>query len=253
MHMSTRIPRIQSGFDDYIANVFNHINATEPGGTAKRGETLGMTAVEIAEAGDFFSKWHSVDPAAPGVYDLHRNPDTRTRTTRKNVVKLMKDFNVFFRPILNRINVSPAITSQDYVVLRIAEPNPHRRRPTTAIPEKCIAGVTALGGGELRFVCRYITDSKRASKPPLADAVEVAYAVCEGNFLTDGDLSGKVKRMITGPEDGTTIAIFTKARFILHLDPRSACKELQFYARWINTKHADLAGPWTGPFIAVIL
>jgi hypothetical protein len=251
--MPPRIPRLKSRFNDYINNVTHHINATEPGSTVKRGEILGMTADEIIRVNDFFSKWHSADPEYPGFYDMHRNRDTRTKTTRKNTEKLMKDFSGFFRVVLCRIFSSAAITSQDCVVLHIAEPNMHRTFHTTPITEKCDASAVALGGGELSFVCRYTTDSKRAGKPPLSDAVEVAYAVIDGNFQSGADPSHQVKHVIMGPDDGTNSAVFTKARFILRLNARFARMELQFYVRWINTKQPELAGPWNGPYIVVIL
>jgi hypothetical protein len=248
----SRIPDSPAQFDVYIVSVDNHLSATEQGGTMKRGEILGMSAVEIAKTNDFATKWRSGDLMNPGYYELHCNPDVKSKGTRANVMQLIKDFKVFFRPILLRISGSPNITPDDRLILHIAEPVTVHSRPTARIEDPVIVSIEAFGNGSIQIGVRPRDDTSRFSLPKGANAVEIAYAICEGKFKAGAELIGKVKSSFQGPDDGSIRLIRTTARMYIDLDTIFIGYELRFYIRWINVHYPELASPWSGPYSAMI-
>ncbi len=246
-----RIPKTIPEFNIHINDVSKFLQKTESGATVTNGERLGMLPAELVTLNKFSLAWSNPGATPKGVYDLHSNPLTKTEVTRLDVLKIMKDFSVFFRPILVRMSGSPNITADDRALLRIAEPSTKRIRPTAVIAESCIASLLVLGGGSMKLVCRHEHDNGRASKPTRADAVEIAYRI--DRVLYDSQ-TGEILpvHVIDGPDDGTTKMLSTKAIFRLRLGMEYAGCKLQLYARWINTKHPELAGLWTGPFSTFI-
>jgi hypothetical protein len=249
-----RISTKQSAFDGYIVSVDDYLSEIIPGGTISRGESLGMTALEVSTTNQFRLKWRSGDPMNPGAYELHSNPDIKSKGTHAKVIKLMKDFSVFLRPILVRISVHPNLTPDDRLVLHIAEPVTTHHHPTASITEQCNATGKALGGGQVKLDFRYSTDKSLPSKPKGADALEIAYRISPKYFEKQGtELSTKTRIAMIDPGEAAEKMISTKASFILKLGTLNADMELQFFVRWINTKHRDLDGPYTGPFYVTIL
>jgi hypothetical protein len=246
-----RIPATLIAFSDYlhIANV--HLHTIASGDTLPRGEVLGMTPAEMLTLQHFKMVWSSGDPLHPGVWDLHSQKDKKTAATRQNVLQVMSDFSAFFRPILVRISACPAITVDDRLVLNIAPPVTKRSRPTLEIGEKCVTDHNTLGGARIKFKCKTPHDSTRASIPPRANAVELAYKlVLPYQFTPAGK---KIPAdMISGPYDGTTMFMSTRASFMIEFDQNYLGYQIQFYTRWINTRHPNLNGPWTGPLVGYI-
>jgi hypothetical protein len=113
-----------------------------------------------------------------------------------------------------------------------------------------------LGGGQVKFVCRPVADTARASKATGADGLILSYRVVAPIVETEGEGEQAVtviKRPdFTDPDDGTTKVVQTKAMFTIDFGAANAGYILQFYARWINSKHPTLAGPWTGPYSEAI-
>ena len=247
-----RIPKSPKKYDDYIGNVAIHLNAVEQGGTIKRGITLGMLVDEIDTLNDFRTAWSTGTMSNPGCYDLHRNPDTKGKGSRAKVVKHINDFSAFFRPILTRMSGSPAITTDDRLVLGIAEPKTQHKRPTVPISDAIVVSIESLGNGTFRICVRPRVDSARFSLANGANGVEVAYAICEGKFKAGAEIAGKVKVAFLGPDDGAINIVRTTARFNLNLDSIFIGFELRFYIRWINVHYPDLASAWSGPHMANI-
>jgi hypothetical protein len=52
-------------------------------------------------------------------------------------------------------------------------------------------------------------------------------------------------RSLSGPYDGSTKEIYTKAIFQKKFPDSEIGNLLQFFLRWINTKHPELKGPWS--------
>jgi hypothetical protein len=248
--MSTgRIPRVITAFIIYIVLVDDYLHSTQPGDTDPRGIVLGLTADELATLKAFVKSFISGDPAHPGFWDLHKNKQTKTSTTRQNMDDAMKSFGAFFRPLLNRVAASLPITNGDRDTLNIAHPVTSHKKPETVIVAKCFAEVVMLGQGKLKFACRASKDIARSSKAEGSDAVEIAYSSLPFIMVAAGDPSltaGKVRpRSLSGPDDGTTKEIYTKAIFQKKFPDSEIGNLLQFFLRWINTKHPDLNGPWS--------
>jgi hypothetical protein len=244
-----RIPATQAAFSSYLQIADDYLHEMVEGETFTRGENLGMTGDELLSLHEFSKNWRSGDPLHPGVFDMHCNPNTKTPTTHKDVTALMKEFGLFFRPVLARISVSRNIDSSARVTLRIAPPVSTRKRHKVKISETCWAKVTQAGGGSLRLSCSTAHESSRASKPPKADALEIAYILQLPKFDENGNhipLAG------VGCEECNERFISTKSIFILPLGTANVCKIITIFARWINTRNPHLAGSWTGPIRAVI-
>jgi len=122
---------------------------------------------------------------------------------------------------------------------------------TEPIADLCYVLLKAQGGGGVKAKCRTNEDSTRASKPELADAVEIAWRIDPPE--PDPENVGKTKfYRIKAPNDGTTLKIFTKASFTGKFGAENAGSMVQGYARWTNTKHPNLAGLWTGPYSIIL-
>jgi hypothetical protein len=253
---NSRISFVLQEFDADIKKFHDHLNSLEPDGITMRGITLGMTSHEMTTLNNYRKEWSTTDPANPGVYDLLLNPNTKTSTISTKVRMFMKNFKSFFQPLLNIMAVSRFITPEDRAALNIAEPVTSHTIPTAPIVQKCIASVTMLGGGKVKFICRPTTDIARASKAVGSDGLIIAYRLVAPIVDAGGDSSltaGKVRRPeFSGPDDGTIKLTQTKATFFIEFGADKAAYILQFYVRWTNSKHPNLSGPWTGPYSEVL-
>lgn len=227
----SRVPRTLYAFDLYIKRVNNFIATVNPSTLQSHGERLGMTVQEISRAGDFLAQWHTGNPASRGIYELHTNPDTKTKTTRNTVVNIMREFASFFSPLLTRMSGSSTITEEDYIALNIGKPNPHRTRNRQPLSETAFAAARAQSGGDVHFSFRTLHDTKRPSKAATADSIELAFKI--GTPAPAHVLDGTEKR------------IFTRASIVLRTGQESEGKKLFYSARWYDTKHPGRAGPWS--------
>jgi hypothetical protein len=256
MAKQRRIPEILAAFIAYITTVNDYLQNPLPGESEPRGKTLGMTGAELTKLADYVKLFMSGDPAHPGLWDLHKNKDTKTASTRQNMADAMKEFGIFFRPILNRMASCTSITNNDRNVLNIAHPITTHTTPSTAIAAKCFVDITMLGQCEVKFECRASADANRSGKAEGSDAVEVAFCSLPMVEVKAGDgsiLASKVKpRQMMGPSEATDHSISTKALFTVTYPDSQLGNNLQLFFRWINTKHPDLAGPWS-PLFSVII
>ncbi len=225
---SGRVPNTLPEFDVYIKTSINFLTAGSP----NNGTRLGLSAAEITKAQSFLTLWYTGNPASPGAYELHGNPNTKTKGTREQVVKIMKDFTVFISPLLTRMSASASVTRNDLLVLNIAPPNASRTRRREAISEQVYFTTQPLGGGDVRFSCRTNHDTKRASKAEGADSIQVAFKAGEPAPLTASDSSMKHEN-------------FTRSVFTIRAGQTVVGQKLYVFARWYNTKHPELAGPWS--------
>jgi hypothetical protein len=158
-----RIPTRLIPFHVHLTNVNTYLHKIEEGTTQMRGEILGMTSDELVKLSTYYNIWTSEDTQHPGIWDLHNNPLTKTKATRQDVVAFMKNFGIFFRPILNRISSSTNITPGDRLNLRIAPPVSKRSRPTKNISSTCSIMPDSLGRGRVKFSCFYDECPRQAS------------------------------------------------------------------------------------------
>ena len=231
----TRVPRKQSAFDQYIRAVVAFLLA----GTPTNGSRLLLIAAEIAQAQGFLTLWYTGNASSPGAWELHSNPNTKTKNTHKMVVKIMKDFTVFFNPLLVRMSGSAAITAADRLILNIAAPNATRTHHRESLQEIVYFVLKPLGGGDVRMICRTTHDSKRASKAALADSVQVCYKTSDPAPVNSNDPTAKIE-------------FYTHASFTLRLGTAVEGQKLYLFVRWYNTKHPELAGPWS-PLAQVVI
>jgi len=231
--MARKGPRITSklsDFDVYIKRVIVFLEAIVPPAVITNGARLGLTPLEITAAHAFLTQWFTGIPATPGAYEFHTNPDTKTKATRQQVVNIIKNFSIFFRPLLDRMSGSASINSDDRLILNIAEPGDQPSTPQTPMTESVFFEGKQIGGGTLRFTCRTTSDTKRASKPERADSVQISYKIGDpppAHF-----------------DDATSKEVFTKAVFNLVTGAGNTGRKLHCFLRWSNTKHPEIAGPW---------
>jgi hypothetical protein len=258
-----RIGTTQSAFDADIKKFNAHLHKLEADGITFRGVTLGLVVPDLDKLSDYRKEWSNDDPASPGLYDKLQNSAIRETSTPTEVREFMKEFRTFFQPLLNIMAASRKITAADRGALNIAPPVTTHVTPTTPIEQKCITSVTMLGGGKAKFVCRPTIDIARASRAEGSDGLIIAYRAvapiveteAPAKEATGNELASKirVKRPdFAGPDDGTIKITQTKATFIIDFGAEKAGYVLQFYTCWINSKHTNLNGPWTGPYSEMI-
>jgi hypothetical protein len=233
---SSRIPVPLPEFDKYFHNAVNYIGS---GGPPVNGLRLGLTAADIAQAQAYFAQWYTGNPAAPGVYELHANRNTKSHTTRMQVVTIQKDFSAFFRPRLNIMASSPLITAADRTVLNIAAPSVKKSKKQVSIADSVFTSAKPIGGGDMRLYFKNQSSNKRAGKPHGVDIVQLAYKLGDPAPASPADA-------------GLIIFNSSKALFTMHLGPASSGLRFHLYARWFNTKYPNLAGPWSGLFSVMI-
>jgi hypothetical protein len=97
-------------------------------------------------------------------------------------------------------------------------------------------------------------DTKRPSLAEGSDGVEIAHRIDQPNVDTGTDTGSKskVKNPIANSGDGTTKNIYTKSTITVDYGDQNSGNVLQLYARYINIKHRNLDGPWTGPYTFII-
>jgi hypothetical protein len=246
-----RIPATLEEFNTHLLNVNTYLHKTETGTSQMRGEILGMTITELNTLHNIKMTWSSGDPLHPGIWDLHRQKNKKTVVTRLNVLHIIKEFSEFFRPILIRISSSPNITVDDRIVLRIAPPVTKRSIPKLRIGEQCVTKYIVQGGARIKFKCHTSHESGRSAKPPRADAVELSYLLVLPHLTSpDGEIVAVDHSF--DPQKNPTKHISTKASFLMEFDLTYRGYQMHFWARWINTRHPDLNGVWTGPYMCFI-
>ena len=139
------------------------------------------------------------------------------------------------------IATSPNVTIVDMETFRIkkgALQKTTRSFSNTPISETPIVAVQPLGGGSLAVKCHSITS--RASIVDGADSVQYVYLV--GNTPPS-----------SVEQNGLSKELSTKDAFTLALGADTSAKYLYIYFRWYNTKHPELASPWSAMISTLIL
>lgn len=222
MSSTTRIPTVIAEFNAYIGNTHTYLQAGTPANYLR----LGLTLADATAWSDATEEWAEL-------YTNYINPLTSTSIIVEKIRNAMHDFRAIANPMLAVIAANPVATDDDAGVFNLVLNRNHHAptHPTTPITATVMTEAKPIGGGDLLVTCRDMTDDSRASKNPQADSVQVAYKI-------DGTAP-------EGANDGTTKEIYTKARFLMHLGSENAGKKIYLYFRWYNTKHVNLAGPWS--------
>jgi len=222
-----RIPRSLAKFDIYIRRVSPFLSTVV--GVITNGERLGLTVAQNNIVKGFHDQWYTGIPATPGAYELHSNPDTKTKTTRNNVLNIIKNFTPVFRPMLTLMSVSPNLTESDRQVLNIPAPD---TTPTSRglIEDEPTVNLKSMAGGRIKVRTRISVDASRASKHPLADAIEMRYQVGGAQPANAAACSNVTQSK--------------KALFTFEAGSENSEKKFYCFCRYVNLSNPENNGPW---------
>ena len=240
---TTRVPQTIPEFNTYINNTDAYLQATDPVTGDLNWKRLGLTNTNASDWSDKRKYWHDT------LYPKYSDPLQSTGAVKDAVHNFMSSFRAFSQPLLNIMAASPNATSNDEHVFnfKIGRANP--THATTPIADTVLFDAKTLGGGQLHFTCRTAADSHRASIAAGADSVQLAYEVTDSGNNNPNPNPGTIPT----PEDkGMVRETFTHAQFTFHAGAVNVGKRLVVFARWFNTKHPELAGPWSAITVVVI-
>lgn len=227
MATTSRIPRTIDPFHNYINSTAEHLEAGTPETNATR---LGFSPQETSGWTGFKVRWNPL-------YEKYKDKQTSRTTAVKNQLLLLigetieydKSYN-----FLDRISVSLAVTVDDLAIFNIKKgllEKTTRTIPSTAIKESVEPILQPFGGGNISIKC-YSSTSARASIFGDADSVQYLYVV--GTTPPD---SVNSTDLVPG--------LSTRATFDIPLGAENGGKRIYIFLRWYNTKHPELAGPWS--------
>lgn len=175
----TRVPHALKKFDNYLRTVIAFLLSTNPATGNTWWTDLLLANVDITQAQNYLGKWYTGNPASPGVWEIHINPKTKGKDSRKNVVNFISAFAQFFSPLLIRMSGSSAITSSARLVFHIAEPNPKKTTHHDNITEQCFGRHKEFGGGEHQLTCSTTHDFSKPGLPETegVDGVRVSFTL----------------------------------------------------------------------------
>lgn len=223
----TRVPIPIPEANDYINNSDDHLQSDrDPSGTAVY-ELLGLTSADADE-------WHSRRLEwRDNLYPKWSNEDLKTKTVNDNVVKFLKEFRIFSRPLLNIMAASPNVITQDEVVMRFVKNPKKPSRPSAPVAEVVLLNMQSIGGGGFRFSGRYPSDEDRYSVPPDASGLEIRWKI------------GSIEEVPANVDECPNHHTSTKARFNLNMGAGNHNKNIYLFARWTDIHNPSRAGDWT--------
>ncbi|MCF8275281.1 MAG: hypothetical protein K9J17_00995 [Flavobacteriales bacterium] len=251
--MPTRIDQSDGGFDSYITSTTDYLEAETP----TNGERLGLTVGELTE-------WSSRRDAWVLIYAKHKDASKRTKTITAEKDLQKKAFIQFANPLLTRMSVSPALTSDDRGALHLSE----RDAPTerTKIETTPLAKIIPMEGGDVKIRVRTTEDGNRASKHPDADHVEMRYALVSvgqdtGSFpIPDPTIPRPPSDTAAGAQKVPTTAaecpyskISKKAIFIASLGQEHSGKRIYAFFRWVNASKEENSSSWSTVVQSVVV
>lgn len=229
---TTRIPLQPVAFNSYLINTTNYLNDGNP---TKNSDRLGITADEML-------KWNSIHEQWQALYPLYIDkPMSRTKAVITQLQSTIEELHTFNKSkhLLDRIASSPNATAVDLEIFNIKTSTGKKSATTLPIQSAVLAAFQVLGGGSLTVKCR----SENSQRPGIiaeADSVQMVYMV--GTTPPESaDMPGLNKELSS------------KSTFVLSLGSASSGKSLYIYFRWYNSRHPELAGPWSAMYSTLIL
>lgn len=239
---NTRISQAIGPFNTYINNTDTFLQQISSG-TTHNWERLGLS-------NDNADEWHSKRLYwRDTLYPKYTDPLQSTKAVKDEVRNFMEEFREFGQPQLNIMAASANATSDDELVFNFKIGRAAPVHHTEPIAETVEFSIKTLGGGDLRFTCRTASDSSRASIPDGADSVQLAYAIAGKDTPANNSGEGEVP---TPNDPDMRRELFTKAQFTFQTGASNVGKRIIVFARWYNTKHPALAGPWSNITLSVI-
>lgn len=234
MATRTRIPRSINDFNSYIINTNAYLLAATPTNASR----LGITVPETTQWTAFVTQW---TPLYAKYSDKKNSRTTSVKDQLLSIIKKCVDLDKA-NHILDRIASSTAVTIVDMEVFNIKKGVLQKIARTTLvahIEETVVAGIQPLGGGSVAIKCHSTTGSRPAIYAG-ADCVQYMYQIDSG-IPTLANASAMEK------------GLSSRASFTLSLGLENSGKNLDIYFRWYNTKHPELAGPWSTHQTTLIL
>lgn len=229
---STRIPLQSVAFNSYIVNTTNYLNDGDP---TKNADRLGITVDEMLKWNDIYERWNNL-------YPLYIDkPMSRTKAVMTQLQSIIEEFHALNKSkhLLDRIASSPNATAIDLEIFNIKSKSGKRTTATMPIQTTVYATLQVLGGGSVSIKCR-TESSQRPGIISGADCLQMVYMV--GTTPPDSaDMQGLNKELSS------------KSSFVLPLGSASSSKNLYIYFRWYNSRHPELAGPWSAMYSTLIL
>ncbi|MDR3653933.1 MAG: hypothetical protein P4L34_13305 [Paludibacter sp.] len=235
MATGARMPRGIVLFNPYIENVVSYLQEGTPTTNADR---LGVLPAEVTKFTEFFTQW---EPLYSKYSDKKKSRTTSIKDQLLVIIDNVITFDQTYH-ILDRIAASPNVTVDDMETFNIKKgvlQKTPRSNSSSIITDQVTVTMQSLGGGIMSIKC-YSPTSQRAGIQEDADCVQYLYQV--------GDPAP-----VSAMSAGLIKDLSPKAVFTLALGADSALKNLYIYFRWFNTRHPELAGPWSGLQIAGIL
>jgi len=235
MPVQSRIPRSIDSFSTYITNTNTYMLA----GTPTNWSRLGWLQAEMTQWTSF------VTQNAPLYAKYSDKKGGRTTAVIEQLHLIIKQCTTLNNNnhLLDRIAAAPTVSIIDMQTFHINKgvlQASARTNVQAGIAETVTAALVPIGGGDVQMKCRTTHDSKRPSIPDDADSVQYAYQA-GGTAPVSADDASLKKDMST------------RAAFTLHTGPGNAAKSLYIFFRWYNSKHPDLAGPWSAIQTTVIV
>ena len=228
---NSRVPQSIVDFHLYVNNALDYLNS----GTPKNSERLTVIDEEITLLTGIVTRWNPL-------YVLYSDKEkTRTPVVIAQLQDLITEFNDLnqSKHLLNRIAASANVTVVDLKTFNIKSGSTKRSVSVQPIQVAVDVSIQLLGGGSVTIKCREVGSSS-VSIIDEADCVQCAYIV------------GTTPPQ-SADDPGLSQNISTKATFTMALGSGSSAKNLYIYFRWYNTKHPELAGPWTRLVSTVIV
>lgn len=257
---TTRIPRTDDSFNSYINSTANALAAGTPSGA----DRLGLTAVQAAQWEDYRTAWNAE-------YVLYVDESTRTKAVKNEKNRIRQDFIGFASPLLTAFSVHASLTEADRLVFKLPEPD---RTPTARgkIHDDAYPIIKPAGGGSIDVKVRTSEDASRASRHPLADAVEVRYALlpqtaADGTAPQDPNTPAPTPLPMGMGESRPSVGLAipqsaldcpfvftsTKATFRIELGPQHSGKRFYAFVRWVNLSNPNNSGNWGAMFQTLVL
>ncbi len=234
MTVATRIPR---GIDDcsqYLISTNKYLDS----GTPNNADRLGILPEETV-------KWKGLTNRYQPLYLLYSDKkNSRTTAIKDQLLSIIDEVTDLDQTshLLDRIAASPNVTIADMETFNIKKgvlQKTTRSVATTPLTNRVAAAIHPLGGGSVTIKCRNLS-SERAGIDEGANCVQYAFKVGE-------------TAPVSADAENMRREISTKASFILALGSATSAQNLYIYFRWYNTKHPDLAGPWSALMTTLIL
>jgi len=234
MKTVTRIPRGIDNCSHYLAITSNYLDT----GTPNNANRLGILPEEA-------TRWMGYSDRYQPLYTLYSDKkNSRTTAIKDGLLSIIDELTLFDQTnhILDRVAASPNCTIADLDTFNIKSGVLQKFTRTIAVTplvDQVAAALKPIGGGSVSIKCRN-QSTKRASIEEGANCVQYVYVV-------------GVKAPDSADADNLRQDISTRASFVLKLGSASSAQNLYIYFRWYNTKHPDIAGPWSALMITLIL